>query len=331
MSLNDRCDRNLRAITCDLVCVLLAGPVAHAADRVAFDFTIVDQPGQGFNDPVIGPQRLAAVKHAANLWSQMLVSSYSGETLHVDLSMDLTGNNLAAAFNLYVWNGVQGGIASTVYGSALTNHLVGRDLDASKQEFTMRFSPIAPWYYGTDGNPAANQYDLVTVAMHEIAHGLGFNSRLGLGNGNYEPIDLPGVYDRFLIRGADGPIPIPELTLVERAASLTGGDLYWYGTNAVAANGGVRPKIFAPPVFAAGHSLTHLDPTTFPNALMRGSSANATKLGEVIRPSLVELAMLTDMGWDIIPVPEPSSMVLLLACFTCLAVKCRPNKLQHAG
>lgn len=36
-----------------------------------------------------------------------------------------------------------------------------------------------PGYFGTDGNTPANQYDFVTVFMHELTHGLGFTSSLG--------------------------------------------------------------------------------------------------------------------------------------------------------
>lgn len=308
------------AIGCTFLFLLLIGSNARAVDRVAFEFTIVDQPGQGFNDPVLGRQRLAAVERAANLWSRHLVSSYSGETLRVDLSMDLSGSSLANALNHWVWTGIRGGIGSTIYGSSLANHFSGRDLDSTKQEFAMRFNPNVPWYLGVDGQPAANQYDLVTVAMHEITHGLGFNSRMGRGNGTYEPIDLPGVYDRFLILCAEGPIPVPELTLPERAAALTSGDVYWYGKHGIAANRGFRPKLHAPAIFQAGQSLTHLDPAVYPHALMRGASADATKLGEVVRPSPLELGMLMDMGWHIDPVPEPSATFLLVvSCVSLIA------------
>ena len=310
MSANSACGRHLRRIACATLCVLLIGSATRAAERVAFEFTITDQPGVGFNDPVLGPQRLAAVEHAGQLWSQLLKSSYADETLRVDLSMDLQGNFLGSALSAVVWRGFSGLVPSTWYSSSLTNHLVGGDVDASRQEFRMRFSPTAPWYYGTDGNPASDQYDLVTVAMHEIMHGLNINSRMGLGDGTYDLLDLPGIYDRFLVADPVNNLTLPEMNVAGRAAAITSDSLYWYGPNAVAANGGVRPKLHAPAVFETGHSLTHLDPDLFPDALMRGASANATKLGDVTRPSAVELGMLTDMGWTI--VPEPSAALLLL-------------------
>lgn len=36
----------------------------------------------------------------------------------------------------------------------------------------------SPGYFGTDGNPPSNQFDFVTVFMHELTHGLGFTSLL---------------------------------------------------------------------------------------------------------------------------------------------------------
>ena len=42
-----------------------------------------------FNDPVLGPDRLAALQFAANYWANLLPSAFPGETIHVDASLDL--------------------------------------------------------------------------------------------------------------------------------------------------------------------------------------------------------------------------------------------------
>ena len=62
------------------------------------------------------------------------------------------------------------------YSSALANSLAGRDLDPRNPEIVIRISALPFWYLGTDGKPGQSQFDLVSVVLHEIGHGLGFLS-----------------------------------------------------------------------------------------------------------------------------------------------------------
>ena len=62
------------------------------------------------------------------------------------------------------------------YPSALANALAGKDLDPKNNEMDIRVTSNAPWYLGTDGNCPRTLYDLMSVILHEMAHGLGFVS-----------------------------------------------------------------------------------------------------------------------------------------------------------
>src|SRR4051794_5205484 len=97
------------------ICLALVGRASSQADSVAFQFNIVDAAGQGFNDPTLGAQRLAAVQYAVQFFRDRLPAAYPGETLHVDLSMDLPGSSLGFAGNLRVYSEAPGLVPDTYY------------------------------------------------------------------------------------------------------------------------------------------------------------------------------------------------------------------------
>ena len=70
-------------------------------------------------------------------------------------------NNFAGAPDADLW-----------YPSAMANALAGKDLDPNNPEITIQInSSVGPeLYLGTDGNCPANQYDLESIIVHEMAH-----------------------------------------------------------------------------------------------------------------------------------------------------------------
>ncbi len=58
----------------------------------------------------------------------------------------------------------------------------------------------AKWYLGTDGNTPVTKYDLVTVVIHELCHGLGFFDSMDAENslGSYGLGTIPVIYDKFV-------------------------------------------------------------------------------------------------------------------------------------
>ena len=84
------------------------------------------------------------------------------------------------------------------------------------------------------------------------------------------------------------------------------GPVYWNGYNATNLYGGLVP-IYAPTNYLPGSSLSHLDEATFGTTLMTPRA----ELGGVTRSvSDLEIAMMKDMGWDVIP--EPATVFVLL-------------------
>ncbi|MCA9210136.1 MAG: hypothetical protein KDA55_17380, partial [Planctomycetales bacterium] len=70
-------------------------------------------------------------------------------------------------------------LTNTWYPIALANRIAGSDLAPNSVDINCNFSSVFNnWYFGTDGNPPVNQYDLMSVVLHELGHGLGFTGTM---------------------------------------------------------------------------------------------------------------------------------------------------------
>jgi hypothetical protein len=143
--------------------------VQASADSVAFRLHVKDAPSEGFRDPVLGDDRVAAFAHAMGIWSELLVSRYEGETVVVEAKMDTLDPFVLgeAGANDFSWLG------NSVYGDALANHRLGYDVHPATAEVTATFSSAYDWYLGVDDNPGLIR-DLVSSVIDEIGHGLNF-------------------------------------------------------------------------------------------------------------------------------------------------------------
>ncbi|MBU6254882.1 MAG: fibronectin type III domain-containing protein [Actinomycetales bacterium] len=182
------------------------------------------------------------------------------------------------------------------YPSALANALAGKDLDKANPEIVIQVNSAATWNTRGDGLPTSNEYDLQSVFLHEIGHGLGF-----LSNDAYDPffglgsLDQPTPFDAYLQtadgrRLADLPTPSKEL-----GVALTS-SLVWSGANAVKANGGVKPKMYTPARYESGSSTSHLDEATFSKAGVDSVMTPNLDPGEIFKePGPLLLAMMEDL------------------------------------
>jgi hypothetical protein len=186
--------------------------------------------------------------------------------------------------------------ASLWYPSALANALAGRDLDKKNPEIVIQVNSAASWNSRGDGVPSGNEYDLQSVFLHELGHGLGF-----LSNDAYDPffgigsLDQPTPFDAYLQtsdgrRLADLPTPSKELGIALTTS------LVWSGVNGVKANGGVKPKMYTPARYEAGSSTSHLDEATFSKAGLDSVMTPSLDPGEIFKePGPLLLAMMEDM------------------------------------
>ncbi len=167
-----------------------------------------------------------------------------------------------------------------------------------------RFSSVANWYFGTDGETPPDKTDFESVVLHEVGHGLGFAgtgdvvngvATIGLGGSS-----APVVYDRFVV---DGNGNQPYLLAGNSALLLsiyTSNNLYWNGPLAIANNNGQKPKLYAPSTWQKGSSYSHLDDATYPAGNPNALMTHAISRGESRHdPGPIVRGMFADMGWSI--------------------------------
>src|ERR1051325_1856992 len=296
-----------------------------------------DAPGAGFNDttpatPVggnngttVGEQRLIAFQAAANIWGAALIS---GPVIHIHASWaalpcTATSGTLGSSSATSLrGNFANAPFTNTWYGIAQANALAGSDLNGASAEIEAQFNlslgtsgclETVHWYYGLDNNHGPN-IDLVTVLLHEFAHGLGFQSFTDESTGA-EPQGFPSVYDRFLLDDSTGKT-WPQMTDTERQASaLNRGNLVWNGPFTTSDSFSVltggkdslgHPMIYAPNPVEVGSSVSHWEIGATPNQLME-PYISPTLTHNVNIPADLTYSLLKDIGWCAgCPAPSPT-------------------------
>lgn len=246
--------RLLCAALCTFMFLVPASRPAFAAATVIV--VNLDGPNEGFNDPTPaapvggntgttkGQQRLIAFQHAASIWGATIDSPV---TIIVNSNFDSLGANVlgsAGTTQVFAFGNVGDSVglgpgfypgvefANTWYGNALIDKRTGVDINGGAADIRARFSSDFNFYLGLDNNHGALN-DLVTVVLHELGHGLNFQSFVNSSTGaNFG--GLTDIYARHLIDDTTGK-HWDEMTDAERAASATRfGHLIWDGANVTA-------------------------------------------------------------------------------------------------
>ena len=182
------------------------------------------------------------------------------------------------------------------YPSALANSIAGEDLDKRNPEIVIQANLAANWDQRNDGTPSTSEYDLTSVFVHEIGHGLGFLSTDTYDSFfKYGILEQPTPFDAF-IQTPDGQrlsdLQSPSLEL-GRAITNT---LVWAGSLGIAANNGVKPKLYTPAKYESGSSVSHLDESTFAASGLNAVMTPNLDAGEIFRnPGPIAIAMLADL------------------------------------
>lgn len=243
------------------------------------------------------PQAQAAFQKAVDIWSSILVSPVTIriEARWVPLASNVLGSaNYTAAYANF--KGAQK--LNVFYPVALAEKITGNNLNGSDPDIFANFNSNFNWHFDPDDvNVPAGKYDLTTVVLHEIGHGLGFSGTFtsSSGQGSYGLLGsgVPIVYDSHLENGSGSnliaTVTSPSATM---NANLIGGSLFFNGHSGIS-------KLYAPSTFSGGSSVSHLDESFFnntPDALMTPQIASQ----EQIRDPGVALEILKDLGWEMV-------------------------------
>lgn len=253
------------------------------------------------------PEAVTALEYAAGLWGTWLSSAVPIEVSACWTPNPSGGDALGTGMpSKYISNFSGAPLVNTAYPIALANALTGSDLDTTRTDMTLQFKSNTTWSFvltPTHLAAAVAGEDFVTVALHELAHGLGFIGNMYeqynvgfCGNGPVGYLyPCPTPYDWFAVDSA-GVALLSYLSSDPYAlAARLKGDANFGGPNTVAANAGNAAKLYTPATWSPGSSLSHLDSGTFGggvNRLMTPSYSGVRR-----HPGPVTLAMMQDMGW----------------------------------
>ena len=313
MSILDRISSSRNTALCVALLSASLGIVGHAHAAATIVINNTNAAGVGFNDTTpaaplssnpgttLGEQRLYAFTYAANVWGATLTSPIN---IVINASMTAltctaTSATLGSAGATSTFrNFANAPFANTLYSYALANKIAGAYLGTNNAaQITANFNsnlglnanclPGRIFYLGTDHNHGTN-IDFVAVLVHEIGHGLGFQTFTN-GQSGAQSGGVPSIWDRFLMGTVTGKLWV-DMTNAERAASAISMDkLVWTGPAVTAA---------VPTVLRFG-----LASATFsgPNA---GSSAGTVRVGEAdYGPSLGSAVISA----EVMPVAEQTA------------------------
>lgn len=310
-----------------LIALLISCSAISYATTIVLD--IQDGPGEGLNDttpatPVggnngttIGEQRTIVFEYAARLLEQVIIS---GVPIIIDASFDpLTPCNASsgvigsASANGWVLNFPGAPISNTYYPQALANSLSGSDQFTGAADITAMFNSNVgtpgclsskSYYYGLDGNASGSEIDFLSLILHEIIHGLGFQTVVNLSTGTkangYNDAYMRHLEDHSIDKNwGDTFPPSQAMSNAERATSAKDdGDLHWTGSNVIANLGGLtggvdqgHMQMYAPMSLNTSASVSHFNANTTPNELMEHIlPSNQDNIG-------LARFLLDDIGW----------------------------------
>jgi len=262
------------------------------SDRVA---NIVVSYSQGF--PL---EAQTALEYALDIWGQLLNTEI---TIWVNAEWGtLSTGVLAQAGPETLHSNFPGATYGNKYfPGALANSLSVSDLSPGQPDLNITFGDDINWYYGLDGNTPGSQYDFVTVALHEVSHGLGFiGSATHNGNSGFTGVSgTPLIYDVFVETSDGTSILSFNSGTVDLGDALESDALFWNGSEGWAASTSGRPRLYAPANWNGGSSFSHLRENSYQSGTVNSLMTPFLGTAEAIHdPGPIVEGMFRDMGWS---------------------------------
>ncbi len=243
-----------------------------------------------------------AFEAALDLWENLIISRVPIRIKATWTSLSST--TLASSGATRVFKNFNGAVYKEVwYPVALAEAMTGAELNNKDFDINITLNQNIPWSYNTSGTRVAGRYDLVSIVLHEIAHGLGFTSSFKVTEsglqGQWGQSGTPYIFDMF-VQQSDGVKLVntgvygnPSTSL---KSAITGNNLFFELTQKKYI--GNLPRLYSPATYREGGSVSHLDENAYPAGSPHSLMSPNIAAGEIIHdPGNFTLAMLNLMGW----------------------------------
>jgi hypothetical protein len=169
------------------------------------------------------------------------------------------------------------------------------------------------WNWGKDWSLTDVQtpgvYDFRATALHELVHTFGWSADFrqpGTNTRQYWTI-----FSKY-IKDQNGNSPInDDFTWNDDFDTVLNGQdgkFYFWGPNAMAANGGKPVPLYTPNPYRSG-AITHLDDTTFAGTDRKLMNTFTVKGAGIRTISTLELGVLKDIGYNVVSSPAAITVV----------------------
>ncbi len=268
---------------------------------ITFNITYADvglSSGFGFDDPTEGATRRACLEAVLTYLGTII-----DETATIDVLIDPSGNNPGSGELAHAGTYFRTSTDGFKPGAAFYHLTTGADHPAfsSVEDIFVEVNFGKPWHsdHATDPSPSSGDFDLFSVLLHEVSHGLGITSTISSdGTGQLPSNDkVFTIFDSFLEDSAGTPFINPSTFVPQGVISdLTNtGQCYFTGPFTVAHEGG-DVEVYTPSSFSNGSSIAHWNIGYDANAVMNPFIAAEVKRRVY---SSFEITVLADLGYTV--------------------------------
>ena len=248
----------------------------------------------------------AAFQAAVDVWQSLLITKVP---IKITANWDgISSNTLATSGAKKVYkNFANAPIKDVWYPSALAEAIAGVNLNGTEADIAITVNKNISWSFDTDGTRQAFKYDLKTVILHEIAHGLGFTTSMKLAGTNETQAQwgiegLPLIYDIFSQR-SNGQVLTNTAIIgnpsTQLKAAITSADVFFKISSGPLTND--YPKMYAPTTYRSGGTLSHLDESKYPKGTENSLMSPQIGAAEINHyPGQVILGILNQIGWGVL-------------------------------
>lgn len=271
----------------------------------------------------------ASFEKAVNIWETFLVTN---QVIRIKATWQTLANlTLAQSGATRIYNNFTNvPVRNVWYPVALAEAIANRDLNNGDFDINVNVNNSISWSYDLTGKPVGNRFDLVTVVLHEIAHGLGFNSSFGLtddsSQGKWGQSLLPYIYDTKVVNLSNQKLNDTRLFGNPSEAlknELISGSVFFEARNASFSE---YPQLSATNPFKSGGSISHLEETRYPLGNENSLMTPSVRASEVVHtPGQVTLKILNQLGWPINNLNTSNNVITAVEEVNPLYIQVFPN------